>query len=97
MQESGWDPDYNKNKGDTSEQLTYLQDSSNGWEEIHPSNASDLQPGDVAVNSHHTWAFVGDIPGFATQIASASLGGRSPQAGTESLNYDNPHWFRKVK
>lgn len=97
MQESGWDPDYNKNKDDTSGQLTYLQDRSNGWEEIHPSNASDLQPGDVAVNSHHTWAFVGDIPGFATQIASASLGGRSPQAGTESLNYDNPHWFRKVK
>ncbi len=99
MQESGWDPHYNFDGkgGNTSSQKAYLEDTSNGWEEIHPSNASDLQPGDVAVNSHHTWAFVGDIPGFATQIASASLGGRAPQPGTESLNYDSPHWYRKVK
>lgn len=100
MQESGWDPHYNYDGkgGNTSKQEEYLRDSSNGWEQIRPSDASELQPGDVAVNNHHTWAFVGDIPGFATQVASASLRpSRAPCAGTESLNYDSPRWYRKVK
>lgn len=97
MQTSGWDPNYNSGNGPTGTQEAYLRDPANGWEQIHPTDASELQPGDVAMSDDHTWAFVGDIPGFATQVASASLDSRAPCAGTESLNYQGARWYRKVK
>ncbi len=94
IHDSGWDPNF-YGIGATDAMLTWLQNPANGWEKITPTDASQLQPGDVAVNSNHTWVFVGDIPGFESQFADASWGGRVPSATDTGLNYDGEIWFRK--
>lgn len=100
---SGWDPRYNSNgRGG----FTGLPDQPNtqwgwleaNWEELGDGteiDAAELQPGDVAINAGHTFIFVGDIPGFNSKIASASLCNRAPMAGTEAINDGSMVWYRK--
>lgn len=100
---SGWDPRYNSNgRGG----FTGLPDQPNtqwgwleaNWEELGDGDkidSADLRPGDVAINAGHTFIFVGDIPGFNSKIASASLCDRAPMAGTEAINDGSMVWYRK--
>ena len=102
MQESGFAPNYNSGGGSTSAQETWVKN--NGWTRLNPSgpiDTSTLQPGDVAFTTGHTFVYVGNIPGFSSNIASASIGGRTaraPMAGRESLTYGSGgivRWYRK--
>jgi len=101
MQESGFAPDYNTPSGDTTNQENWVK--SNGWTLLNAStntevDTSVLQPGDVAFSTGHTFVYVGDLPGFDSNIASASLDERAPMAGRESLVFGNGtivRWYRK--
>lgn len=67
------------------------------WDRVTVSGTQDLKPGDVAIQSNlrHTFVFIGDVPGFNKQIASASLGERSPRAGGEDPLASNIEWYRQ--
>ncbi len=103
MQESGFEPDYNTgdHAGATDEQEAWVK--SHGWTLLNSSESTEidtsvLQPGDVAFSTGHTFVYVGDIPGFNSKIASASLDERAPMAGHESLIFGNGtivRWYRK--
>jgi len=102
MQNSGLSPDYNSGRGGTSVQEPWVQN--HNWIQLsdasNPIDPSTLQPGDVAFTDGHTFIFVGEIPGFESNIASASYGedcGRAPMAGTEGLisnGIENVRWYR---
>lgn len=101
MQESGFEPEYNSGSEATGGQQTWVQN--NGWTHLNPGggdvDTSILQPGDVAFTPGHTFVYVGEIPGFDSVIASASIGSgntywRTPMAGTESLT-GGVNWYRK--
>ena len=104
MNESGYEPEYNYSGkgGNTTSQLQWVKEN---WTLLNDSvtteiDTSKLQAGDVAVYDGHTFVYVGEIDGFDSNIASASLCNRAPMAGRESLTYDSYHgqvvtWFRK--
>ena len=99
LRNSGFDSGYNPNKGNTTGgQIPYLESN---WKKIKVSNTSDLHPGDVAINSTHTFLYVGKIPGFNDVFASASYssdgsGGRSPMAGQgDAMTPGKYEWYRK--
>ena len=104
MNESGYEPEYNYSGkgGNTTSQLAWVKEN---WTMLNDSptteiDTSKLQAGDVAVYDGHTFVYVGEIDGFGSNIASASLCNRAPMAGKESLTYDSYHgqvvtWFRK--
>ncbi|OYW85276.1 hypothetical protein B7Z17_02585, partial [Candidatus Saccharibacteria bacterium 32-49-10] len=94
---SGWDPTYNSSGkgGATPSQKEWLNTN---WEVVGGGadfDTSRLRPGDVAMLPGHTFIYVGDIPGFGSKIASASLCQRSPMAGSESLTGKTITWYRK--
>ncbi len=106
MIDSGFEPNYNfggveangaANVADG--QTPWLQAN---WDKITITGTQDLRPGDVAINTGrtHTFAFVGDIPGFNSSIASASFsrngrGWRAPMAGKENPLKSDIEWYRK--
>lgn len=104
VQNSGLAPDYNTNPaGNTTRQEQWVQEQN--WILINDSPSTEvdtslLQAGDVAFSSGHTFIYVGEIPGFDSVIASASIGGssaRAPMAGSESLLTGNGaivRWYR---
>ncbi|MCA9325876.1 hypothetical protein KDA23_07535, partial [Candidatus Saccharibacteria bacterium] len=82
--------------GATSRQEAWLKAN---WKTISMNDATDRQPGDVAINETHTYIFVGpDAFPDHGPIASASLDERAPMRGTESVA-STPHsgfrWYRK--
>ncbi len=99
VRNSGFDPDYNKGKGatgsasDENSQWGYLDKN---WKKINPSSTKDLEPGDVAINSSHTFIHVGDVEGFGDVFASASYStsgnGRAPMAGGDDIS--GYTWYR---
>ncbi|MBR3365752.1 glucosaminidase domain-containing protein [Candidatus Saccharibacteria bacterium] len=103
IHESGWDPNYPATSTGSLKhrtgQIFYLK---NNWQEIGNAAVipeSDLQPGDVAIKEGHVFIYVGEIPGFSSHTASASLCQRAPMAGKE-LTYSTDYlknftWFRK--
>jgi len=112
VQDSGFAPDYNGYASNVPPQEQWVIE--NGWTLLNGSenstiDTSILQPGDVAFEgkpSHagHTFIYVGQIPGFNSNIASASYGGdsglawRTPMAGSESLTTGHGYpvrWYRK--
>jgi hypothetical protein len=97
MIDSGFEKRYNSDGkgGNTTSQEAWLKKN---WKQISSTDAGDRQPGDVAINDSHTYLYVGQIPGFGSKIASASLGGpqRSPMAGHESATDGSFRWYRKV-
>ena len=101
VQVSGWEPNYNDTMGATDTQEEWAR--SHGWTLVNGDpnteiDTSKLQPGDVAFTTGHTFIYVGDIPGFNSNIASASLDERAPMAGHESLTYGKGvavRWWRK--
>lgn len=92
--ESGYNygGELSKGAGATSAQMKWLEEN---WQPISATDAGDRQPGDVAINSAHTYVYVGDIPGFDSKIASASLNERAPMAGQEGVTDSSFKWFRK--
>lgn len=98
VRDSGYDKGYNYNGkgGPTSSQEAWMKQH---WQSLGTSSsisASKLQPGDVAVNSTHTFIYVGDVPGFKAKIASASLDERAPMADNQqSPTQPGYNWYRK--
>lgn len=104
VQNSGLASDYNTNpSGNTTRQEQWVQEQN--WTLINASPSTEvdtslLQAGDVAFSSGHTFIYVGEIPGFDSVIASASIGGssaRAPMAGSEGLLTGNGaivRWYR---
>lgn len=103
MRNSGIDPNYNPGKGptgspvDQNSQWGYLDKT---WEKLTVNSTRDLEPGDVAINSSHTFMYVGEIDGFDDVFASASFssdgtGGRAPMAGQGDAMTGNYTWYRK--
>lgn len=95
--DSNWDPGYNYNGkgGPTPTQEKWLQEN---WQKLGRGSEIDtgtLKAGDVAMLPGHTFIYVGDIPGFSSKIASASLCNRAPMAGKESLTDSDVTWYRK--
>lgn len=96
MAESGYEPNYNSPPGNTTTQTNWLEAN---WEKIGVSggsfDTSQLRPGDVYARPGHTFVFVGDIEGFGSDIASASLNERVPQAGGNSATDSGFGIYRK--
>lgn len=92
---SGLDPGYNyKGKGGpTGDQERWAKEN---WQSLGSGvDAATLKPGDVAFSPGHTFIFVGDIAGFGSKIASASLCSRAPMAGKETITSGDTNWYRK--
>jgi len=97
--DSGFDKSYNhsgliaKGAGYTGIQESWLKQN---WKQISSTDATDRQPGDVAINDTHTYIFVGPtaFPNHAP-IASASLDERAPMQGSESVASTSFRWYRK--
>lgn len=92
---SGLDPGYNYNGkgGPTGTQEQWAKEN---WESLGSGiDAANLKPGDVAFSPGHTFIFVGDIAGFGSKIASASLCSRAPMAGKETITAGDTRWYRK--
>lgn len=97
--DSGFDPQYNSagRGGYTVIQESWLQQN---WERISDVDPTDRQPGDVAINSSHTYIYVGpDAFNNKEPIASASLDERAPMQGSESVvnttSGSQFRWYRK--
>jgi hypothetical protein len=91
MRDSGADPNYNwgpndGRQGPTTSQQAYMDAHPDKYQKLSGINndTSKLQPGDIAVNSEHTYIFVGRQKGFHGNAASASVAppARSPMAST---------------
>jgi hypothetical protein len=101
--DSGFDKNYNyeslvsKGAGYTIKQEQWLKAN---WKTLDPTDATDRQPGDVAINDSHTYIFVGpDVFPDHYPIASASLNERSPMRGGESVvstSHNYFRWYRKA-
>lgn len=94
IRNSGFDPGYNNDGfgGNTIAQEAWLAQH---WQRISSTDGGDRHPGDVAINSGHTYVYVGEIGGFGSKIASASLGDRAPMAGHESATDPSFRWYRR--
>lgn len=93
--DSGFDKGYNNNAngGNTIYQEVWLKKN---WKQISSTDASDRQPGDVAINATHTYIYVGpNVFPDRYPIASASWDERAPMRGTESAADGSFRWYRK--
>lgn len=97
--DSKFDPEYNngsliaKGAGNTTAQEAWLKKN---WREVSATDATDRQPGDVAINSTHTYIYVGpDAFPNNMPIASASWDERAPMQGRESVVDSSFRWYRK--
>ncbi len=107
--DSGFEPSYNY-AGDVSSGASNVAFGQSPWIEANwrrigsVTSTSELQPGDVAINTGktHTFIFVGDIPGFGSNIASSSFsrgsqGWRAPMAGRENPLSSDIIWYRIIQ
>lgn len=86
MRASGWDSNYVQSG--TTSQWNYLRQN---WRRV---STSSLRLGDVGIKSGHVILYVGDISGFGSNTASASLGERAPMAGADR-NLEQYTWYRR--
>jgi hypothetical protein len=102
MRDSGADPEYNKYQSNTDEQMRYLNDNPQKYQKLtNVTGIQDLEPGDIAINSTHTYFYVGDVPGFNGNSASASIsftgtGWRTPMASAAS-GFTEFNWYRLIR
>ncbi len=102
VRNSGFDEGYNfggkiaDNAGNTGQQEKWAKEN---WEYLGTSSEIDpaeLQPGDVAINSGHTFIYVGEVEGFDSKIAAASLDTFAPLAHKyQSPTEPGYNWYRK--
>lgn len=101
MRDSGVDPNYNQYQGDTNAQIRYLDEqvASGKYQKLASVNSTaDLQPGDIAINSNHTYIYVGSQPGFNGNSASSSFSTsgeswRAPMADN-AYGFSEFSWYR---
>ena len=99
--DSGYEPNYNyggkisEGAGPTATQLAWAQANRVLVGRGNEIDVATLQPGDSAHLPGHTFVYVGEISGFESVIASASLDERAPMAGKESLTASDTVWYRK--
>jgi hypothetical protein len=105
MRTSGADPNYNSANGNTVAQQAYLEAGvkSGKYQSLgQPSDTHTLQAGDIAVNSGHTFIYVGPVsqhPDFHGDQASASVPDRAPSAeilGVYPDHADGPFTFYRL-
>ena len=104
MRNSQADKNYNQYAGPTTEQQRYMDDNPQLYQNLGTkNNTKGLQPGDIAINSDHTYIYTGNegFPGY--QAVSASFGGssgswRSPMASYVYFsNSAGPFtWYRLI-
>ena len=108
MRDSGADPNYNwgpkdPRQGPTTSQQAYMDAHPEKYQRLGPQNdTSQLQPGDIAINSEHTYMYVGKQQGFNGNSASASVGpssARAPMASNAYFTNDAGSfiWYRLIK
>jgi hypothetical protein len=105
MRNSGADPNYDSGNGDTIVQEAYLNAHPELYEDLGPqTNSLKLLPGDIAINSDHTFIYVGSQPNFDGDSASASysttgLSWRTPMAdGFDYSDSAGPFiWYRLIQ
>ncbi|MBI5906686.1 hypothetical protein HY857_01390 [Candidatus Saccharibacteria bacterium] len=109
MRDSGVDPNYNAYQGIVTAQQKYMDDHSELYKRLGSyTSDSELKakahPGDIAINSVHTYIYVKDQPGFHGDSASASFSTtgfswRTPMASDAYL-YSNSTipfvWYRYI-
>lgn len=114
MVDSGFEPNYNYGGKAPSAGTTVAQEAwlKAHWRTVGSSDnmdASQLRPGDVAINSEHTFVYAGTTtgpsptapPGFQSNTASASVAintttaWRTPMAGSETPNLPGFTWYSK--
>lgn len=83
---SGWDTGYPQCNTDC--QRLWLPSN---WVRVNPSS---LRLGDVGIKPGHVILYVGNIPGFNSNTASASQCDRAPMAGADK-NLNKYIWYRK--
>jgi hypothetical protein len=103
MRDSGADKNYNQYEGATDSQIRYLDEHPQLYQKLsNVTGTQDLLPGDIAINSTHTYIFVGEQPGFNGNSASASFSStgqswRAPMA-SDAYGFSEFSWYRlKVK
>ncbi len=102
MRNSGLDPEYNNKNGNTTYQLQYMEDNPQKYQKLTGvTGVENLQPGDIAIRDGgpgggHTYIYVGSIPGFNGNAASASLDTRAPMADIAS-EFTTYAWYRLIK
>ena len=106
MRDSGADPNYNwgpkdAREGNTTAQKVYMDANPQKYENLGQKRASEfstLKPGDIAINDSHTYIYVGKLPGFNGNSASASYSSwRTPMASNAYDNYADGKpftWYR---
>jgi hypothetical protein len=100
MRDSEADLDYNSANGNTLSQQQYLDANPAKYQRLSDVNGTaDLQPGDIAINSVHTYIYVGTQPGFNGNSASASFSDsgsswRAPMASTAYGFGSEFTWYR---
>lgn len=109
MRNSGYDPGYNPGKGPTGGSRTAIGSQwhylDGAWEEFRVNSTEDLKDAGIAVaiNSKHTFLYVGQIEGFGDIFASASYSppesgtryARAPMAGQGDAMTGGYTWYRK--
>lgn len=110
MIDSGADPGFNyggklsNGAGNTTAQQKYLDEQvkAGKYQKLSGvTGTSQLQPGDIAIKSTHTYIFVGSQPGFNGNSASSSIGGadndtwRAPMASI-AYGFGEFDWYRLI-
>lgn len=101
MRNSGIDPTYNDKKSNVVGQKDYLDSHPEKFKLLtNVGSTADLQPGDIYIqrNLQHTYLYVGKIPGFNGNAASASIGStwRTPMASNVQPSELSAYWYRPL-
>jgi hypothetical protein len=102
MRDSGADPEYNSYNGPTTAQQKYMDDNPGKYKKLtNVTGTADLKPGDIAINSEHTYMFVGSQPGFYGNSASASYSSRGTSWRTpmadNAYGFTSFSWYRLTR
>ncbi len=102
MRNSGTDPTYNDQKGNVVGQKAYLDSHPDKFQKINGATTTkDLRAGDIFIANDlgHTYIFVGNVPNFGGNSASASLGPvtwRTPMA-SNAYDISSSYWYWPIK
>jgi hypothetical protein len=94
---SGADPDYVKRS--TSVQMDYVDSQSQKYQVFKNINSiSQLEPGDILVNTQHTYIYVGNDPSRNYNAVGASHYDHVPQSTITQLDLNGEHfWVVRMK
>ncbi len=109
MRNSGADPNYNSSVtfneilgSTTTWQEDYMKKHPEKYQSLGTKNSTTgLAFGDIAINSEHTYMYIGEngIPGFERDSVSSSLNSRAPMASTAyfSNSAGSFNWYRLIR